>query len=185
MATGLHWWVISPAGMNQGSALDPTVPQGTIIISLQIGSADDKSLSGGQGGFLGIGTSGPGAITYNGQQYIAFMGPFPTKQAAESAKPPSGIGAIGAIIAGSLGAASTLNPLLAGAAATANAAQSAGTATGTAVPGLSDFFNNLTQANTWLRVAEGILGIMLIAVAIGKMTGTDNLISSTIKKRIL
>lgn len=41
---------------------------------------------------------------------------------------------------------------------------------------VGDFANKLTQANTWLRIAEGLLGIVLIAVALAKLTGVDNAI---------
>lgn len=39
---------------------------------------------------------------------------------------------------------------------------------------VGDFANKLTQANTWLRIAEGLLGIVLIGVALAKLTGVDN-----------
>jgi len=41
------------------------------------------------------------------------------------------------------------------------------------VPGLSqvgDFFSRLTSANTWLRIGEGLLGVVLIAVGIARIT---------------
>lgn len=39
---------------------------------------------------------------------------------------------------------------------------------------IGDFANKLTQANTWLRIAEALLGIVLIGVALAKITGVDN-----------
>lgn len=41
------------------------------------------------------------------------------------------------------------------------------------IPGLAqigDFFSRLTEANTWLRIGEGILGIVLIAIGIARLT---------------
>jgi hypothetical protein len=35
---------------------------------------------------------------------------------------------------------------------------------------IGDFFSRLTQANTWLRVAEGALGIILIAIGLARLT---------------
>lgn len=42
---------------------------------------------------------------------------------------------------------------------------------------VGDFANKLTQANTWLRIAEGLLGIVLIGVALAKLTGADNAVA--------
>jgi hypothetical protein len=46
------------------------------------------------------------------------------------------------------------------------------------------FFNRLTEANTWLRIGEAALGIILIALALGKLTGADNYISKNLPKVI-
>jgi hypothetical protein len=45
------------------------------------------------------------------------------------------------------------------------------------ITAVGDFANKLTQANTWLRIAEGLLGLVLIGVALAKLTGADNAIS--------
>lgn len=42
-----------------------------------------------------------------------------------------------------------------------------------ALKGIADFFQRLTQASTWLRVAEVVLGLGLIAVGLAKITNTD------------
>jgi hypothetical protein len=39
------------------------------------------------------------------------------------------------------------------------------------------FFNKLSEANTWLRIGEGLLGIVLIAVGLAKLTGVENFIT--------
>jgi len=46
-----------------------------------------------------------------------------------------------------------------------------------AVPGIGDiggFFRDLTKESTWLRIAEGILGILLVATAISKIAGNSS-----------
>lgn len=35
---------------------------------------------------------------------------------------------------------------------------------------IGDFFHRLTEGNTWLRIGEGLLGIILIALGIARMT---------------
>jgi hypothetical protein len=49
----------------------------------------------------------------------------------------------------------------------------------TGIDAIGTFFNDLEQGNTWLRIAEGALGIILIAVALAKLTGADNVIAKT------
>jgi hypothetical protein len=61
------------------------------------------------------------------------------------------------------------NPAAAGLAG----AQAAAKAAAGAIPGLAqigDFFQRITQGNTWLRIGEGLLGIILIAVGLAHMT---------------
>jgi hypothetical protein len=53
-----------------------------------------------------------------------------------------------------------------------------------AVPGLSQigtFFSDLGQANTWIRVAEVILGVALIGIGIAHITKVDNVVSKAVK----
>jgi hypothetical protein len=40
----------------------------------------------------------------------------------------------------------------------------------TGLAAIGDFFQRLTQGNTWLRIGEGLLGIILIAVGLAHMT---------------
>lgn len=60
----------------------------------------------------------------------------------------------------------------------------------TSVPGLTgvaaigDFFSRLTEANTWLRVGEVVLGIILLGIGVARITGAQNAISSVVKARI-
>jgi hypothetical protein len=52
----------------------------------------------------------------------------------------------------------------------ANTATSAATGGLTGLAAIGDFFSRLTQASTWLRIGEGILGLLLIAVGTARMT---------------
>ena len=52
----------------------------------------------------------------------------------------------------------------------------------TGIAAIGAFFNKLSEANTWLRVGEGFLGLMLIIVALDKMTGASDKISSIASK---
>ena len=56
----------------------------------------------------------------------------------------------------------------------AGAIKSVGQSAFSGINAVGDFANKLTQANTWLRIAEGLLGIVLIGVALAKLTGVDN-----------
>lgn len=61
------------------------------------------------------------------------------------------------------------NPLAAGAQGVKQAAQDAAND----IPGvqaIGDFFSRLTEANTWIRIGEGLLGVILLAVGAAKMT---------------
>ena len=40
----------------------------------------------------------------------------------------------------------------------------------TGLAAIGDFFQRLTQANTWVRIGEGILGLILLAVGIARIT---------------
>lgn len=57
---------------------------------------------------------------------------------------------------------------------------SAAQAAHTGIDAVGAFFNRLTESNTWLRIAEGTLGIILIAVALAKVTGADNVIAKKV-----
>ena len=54
-----------------------------------------------------------------------------------------------------------------------------------AIPGLSpigDFFGELGQANTWIRVAKVIVGGALLVIGIAHITGADNAAASIARK---
>jgi len=73
-------------------------------------------------------------------------GPYPTQaqaQAQKNAHPPTGI-------------ASKIHSALSGAT--------------TAATGVGDFLGRLTQASTWIRVGEVLLGLALIIVGLAKLT---------------
>lgn len=43
-------------------------------------------------------------------------------------------------------------------------------------------FAGFYQQNLWLRVGEFVLGVILIGVGLAKLTGTENFVSSIVKK---
>lgn len=45
----------------------------------------------------------------------------------------------------------------------------------TGITAIGDFFQRLTQANTWIRIGEVVIGILLIAVGISKISGAVNI----------
>lgn len=61
----------------------------------------------------------------------------------------------------------------------ATAATEMGVTTGVPSPfagiaAIGDFFNRLTQANTWVRVGETVLGILLIVSGLMKLSGVSS-----------
>ena len=54
----------------------------------------------------------------------------------------------------------------------------------TGLNAIGDFFNKLGEANTWIRVGEVLLGVVLIAVGVARITGAQNVISQVVKARI-
>lgn len=62
----------------------------------------------------------------------------------------------------------------------AGSIKSVGQSAFSGINAIGDFANKLTQANTWLRIAEAVLGIMLIGVALAKLTGVDNQVAKAV-----
>lgn len=55
----------------------------------------------------------------------------------------------------------------------ATAAKAAVTGAAASIPGvqqIGDFFSTLAEGNTWIRIAEGLLGIVLIAIGLARIT---------------
>lgn len=150
MATA--WFVVAPKGASQGSFLNPKVPDGSRLASVDTSSAAYKA-------WLGNGAYG---------NWQVVMGPFPTEAAAKAAHPPAGLAAI--LTAGQLGAT----------VAAGSAIGSGPTLPGPVVANpldwlsnIGQFFSALTQPNTWLRVAKVLLGGVLVVAGLIKLTGTD------------
>jgi hypothetical protein len=93
------------------------------------------------------------AITYGGEQ--ALYGPYASEAAAKAAvasgaAQPQQTGSPNVIGTGG-NKTSLPNPL-------------------TGLAAIGDFFGRLTQGNTWIRIGEGLLGLVLIAVGIARIT---------------
>ena len=41
------------------------------------------------------------------------------------------------------------------------------------IAAVGDFFQRLTQANTWIRIGEVIIGVLLVAVGVAKLSGVS------------
>jgi hypothetical protein len=48
------------------------------------------------------------------------------------------------------------------------------------VNAVGDFFNKLSDGNLWIRIAEGLLGLLLVGIAMGKLTGVDQKITQAV-----
>lgn len=135
-----------------------TNPSGVIAIGVTTGSAIYNTINNDVNGT---------GFAYHGRAYDLWNGPFSSQaEAKSSAAGASGwtmAGIVGAGIIGTLG--SNPNPPLATGA-------KAGTAAGNAVNSVGDFLKRLAQANTWLRIGEGVLGILLILVGMDKLLGS-------------
>ena len=72
-----------------------------------------------------------------------------------------------------------------GAATTALGATATGIQTASILPGwtnpLTTLLSNLANANTWVRVGEVVLGLILLAVGAARLTHAPNLISTAVK----
>lgn len=146
-----HWFVVYPTGESTGTNTAPITPPGIKIISVTAGSNDENTLE--QGGSIG--------------GYSRFMGPFNSQKDAENAHPPAGgaaiIDIIGAGVTEGIGVSSGLaNPL-------------------TGLSAIGDFFQRLTQANTWVRVAEVVLGFLLLVTGLAKLSGASSLVGKAVK----
>lgn len=86
-----------------------------------------------------------GVINWNGQSLIRWKGPFATEAQAKAAQNPR---------------QQSPNPVT----DLTTAAKDSQTFSGLAAIG--DFFSRLTQASTWIRVAEVLLGLALITVGL-------------------
>jgi len=74
---------------------------------------------------------------------------------------------------GQPGGKNASNPVAFAAAADAAGVNNAAKYAANTIPGVAqigDFFSALGQANTWIRVGEAVLGLILLAVGISKLT---------------
>lgn len=141
MAVKNDYWVLVPKQSEMN--VSGTVADAFVVILAQ-GSALDKKLLGNY----------TGKVTVGGRSGYLRAGPFTTKADVDAylkvGAQSTGTGIPGLNI-NPQGGFSVSNPLA----------------------GLSDianFFDKLGQAHTWLRVAEVLLGLGLIAIGIAKMT---------------
>jgi hypothetical protein len=153
------WWVLMPPGSSEGSYLSPKIPDTAEIFKVVAGSTADITLQNG------------GTITILGKQWTpALVGSFPTQAAAKAAAPPAGLAALGSFVGSAVGGA-----LLSGQPGNTNivgqaaqAGQQAGNTAADFYASVTHFLSDLTHLN-WLRIGEGILGVLLIATAVAHL----------------
>ena len=170
-----NWYVIVPAQFQNVSDVSKDHP---VIIHVQQGSPADNSLQGG----------GNQHITYNGQDYARRFGPFATEAQAKKAAPVGVLGLAGAVVGGIIGGVASgdtgTSPVITVPTTSAAGSTAAGSsATGNPLSGLAaigDFFNRLTDAHTWVRVGEVLLGVILLAIGVAKISGTGNAVTKAL-----
>lgn len=144
-----HWFVLVPQQSEMN--VSGTVKDAFVITTAE-GSALDKQLTGNY----------EGRVTVNGRSGYLRAGPFTSaadvnaylKVGAQDASTP-----VPGVKIKPEGGIKFTNPL-------------------SGLQAIGKFFAALGQASTWIRVAEGLLGIGLIAVGLAKITNTD----TTLKK---
>lgn len=95
----------------------------------------------------------------------AIIGPFSTKAAAEAALQQSGY-SIGGLGAAGAGAAAGTSEVFSG------------------IDAVGNFFNKLGEPQLWIRIAEVVLGLLLIGVALGKLSGIDAKVTKAVNTAV-
>lgn len=49
------------------------------------------------------------------------------------------------------------------------------------ITAIGDFFSRLTEANTWIRLVEGLLGLGLLVIGLAKLSGAGSAIGKAVK----
>jgi hypothetical protein len=60
--------------------------------------------------------------------------------------------------------------------------QETGVSLPTGINAIGDFFNRLTDKNTWIRFAKIVVGGALLIIGLAHMTGADNAVASAARK---
>jgi hypothetical protein len=163
------WWVVGPPPERSGPGQ---------VVQVANGSAEYNALLNFQ------------TLTIHGHVVTRYYGPFASEADAKKAHPVAGLAWIGTLIGAAAGAG--------GAAAGGNGAQvpqaaaggsaaggAAGDAAASGINAIGDFFNRLSQANTWLRVVKVVVGGALLLEGILRMTGAQTTIVSAAKRALL
>lgn len=150
---GTDYWVLVPTAAEQNAA--GTV-SGAFVVSVADGSAADAQLLGNYAG----------KVTIGGRSGYLRAGPF-TTAAAAAAYLKTGATSTSTPIPGvditPSGGVTSSNPLI---------PASVGT-----------FFDALTSANTWIRVAKVVVGGLLLIIGLVHITGaTDNPVAAAARK---
>jgi len=157
------WFVVAPVGESQGTFLNPKVPDNSRLAEVATGSAAYNA-------WVNNGS-------YDGWQVV--MGPFSTEAQAKAAHPPAGLNAI--LTAADLGATAAAQSAL------GSEPNLPGPTISNPLAALGNFFGDLTQRNTWLRILKVMSGIALIVIGLNHLSGNTitGTAASTAKKAIL
>lgn len=160
------WWIVVPWSEIKSN----TIPADAKVVGVPAGSATDTAFLNTQE-VNGLG---------------GFMGPFPTKAKAQSARPEGTGGLIGAYTGAALGelGIGAISPGTKAAVGGAAEGSAAGTSTENAVLTTGQFLGRLTDASLWLRVTKVAAGGIILIVGLAKLTGADNKVNGTAGKAI-
>lgn len=139
------WFVMIPPGYKNAS------DQEKRLVDLRIQYPyPSRAWTDANAGRIVQGAEGDTGNPQVSEQLVKWKGPFATEAQAAAAQAPR---------------QQSPNP----ANDAVNAAQNATGGLGGALASIGDFFRRLTEGSTWLRIAEGLLGLGLIIVGLAKL----------------
>lgn len=160
MASG--WFIVAPFGASTGSGFTGTVPPGSKVY---YATGSNYTILNND-----FSSNNATPVIIGGKKWEVVLGPFATKQEAESASPASALSVIaGVVAAGVATAGGGTNP-----AGEFGAGQQAASNALSGLSAIGDFFSRLAQANTWVRVGKVVVGGLMLIIGVSKMTGADN-----------
>ena len=146
------WFVMIPPSYASKSAAEKEL----VDFRVQYAAGSQAWADANAGKILSASESG------EGQQLVKWQGPFATEAEAQAAQKPQ---------------QQSVNPLN----NAVNAAENSNTPL-SGINAIGQFFNNLTHANTWIRVAKVIIGGALVIVGLVHITGVGGTAADAARK---
>lgn len=149
-----NWWLVFPASEAAQYGNSATKPPGTVTYSTTSGTSADNALHTG------------GTVTINGKPYSRYIGPYSSSAAASSAvaNTSTAAGIAAGISAGNAAAGSVGLPAIPGGSVSNPLA---------GLQSIGQFFQNLGDLNTWLRIGKVVIGAVLIFIGVAHLTSFD------------